>query len=115
MTRGWKSWVRVIVVAWAALQMALPSLSSLADASLSAGSVDVTAVHVESSSSPGCRPVHGADCAFCQFLSTCFSPAKSAAPALLVTREFIAPPAELSSLPKPAGFARPSSRAPPAV
>jgi len=115
MTRAWKSWVRVIVVAWAALQMALPSLSSLADASLSAGSVGVTAVHVESNSSPACRPVHGADCAFCQFLSTCFSPGRAAPPALVVAREFVAPPSELLSLPKSPVLSRPSSRAPPVV
>ena len=115
MTRAWKSWIRVIVVAWAALQMALPSLSSLADARLAAASAGVTTVHVESNSSPACHPVHSADCAFCQFLSTCFSPSRAATPELIVVREFVAPPGELASLAKSAALDRPSSRAPPAV
>lgn len=51
---------------WAALQLATPALSGLADARLAAGD---PIAHVESSSSSTCPAIHPPDCAVCRYLS----------------------------------------------
>ena len=58
---------------WAVLQIALPTLAVVADASASSTGVTARA-HAEDTSRRSCVPVHGADCVLCQFLSGCAAP-----------------------------------------
>lgn len=56
----------------AALQLASPALSAVADALFVARSGKPVA-HVESTSAAGCPVVHSADCAVCRYLSSAAS------------------------------------------
>ena len=60
--------LRFMSLLWAALQLATPALSSLADARLAAAAGDPIA-HVESTSSSNCPAIHPPDCAVCRYLS----------------------------------------------
>jgi hypothetical protein len=64
---------------WAALQLALPGVASLADAIASRDGASAT-VHIEDASGASCVRVHDTECVFCQFLTACASPAGSPAP-----------------------------------
>jgi hypothetical protein len=62
---------RTLALLWALLQFALPTLGTLAEATVASGASAADAYgHVEEHSGPGCRPVHPPDCARCQGLST---------------------------------------------
>ena len=107
-------WTRVIVLLWAALQLALPPVLTVMDATLAATAVAGTVgAHVESTSTPDCHRVHGADCAFCQFLSNYFGTVRTATPARVAALAYVPP----SALPAPFGTSAarslPGSRAPP--
>jgi hypothetical protein len=65
--------VRVLMSLWAIMQIALPTVAVVADAGASAAGVAAHA-HVEDRSHRACAPVHGADCALCQFLTGCSAP-----------------------------------------
>jgi hypothetical protein len=76
-TRLW----RFLALSWAALQLAAPAVSSLADARLAAAGNAIA--HVEASSSDTCPLAHSPDCAMCRYLSGAASPADaSPAPAV---------------------------------
>jgi hypothetical protein len=54
---------------WAVLQFALPAVASAADAHVEReGRAQVA--HVESTSTSSCRPVHPAECALCQLITS---------------------------------------------
>lgn len=61
--------LRVFVMIWGVLQLAVPPLAVVADAAATTASVGAHA-HVEAHSGAGCARVHDAECVFCQFLST---------------------------------------------
>ncbi|MEX2179375.1 MAG: hypothetical protein WD801_11730 [Gemmatimonadaceae bacterium] len=60
--------IRVLALLWAALQLASPGLSALADGQLSAQELSPRA-HVEATSSATCPVVHSPDCGMCRYLS----------------------------------------------
>jgi hypothetical protein len=72
---------RVIVLLWAVLQLAVPTLAVAADAAATSASVG-THAHIEASTDANCIRVHDAECVFCQFLSTGAAPAASPVPDL---------------------------------
>lgn len=65
--------VRVLMLLWAIVQIALPTVAVVADAGASAAGVAAHA-HIEDRSHGTCVPVHGADCVLCQFLTGCSTP-----------------------------------------
>jgi hypothetical protein len=82
MTRK-RLWSRVLTVAFAVAQIALPAGLSVSDAR---GAADArgTAAHVEETSGKQCKPPHTAECGICRYLSV--SAAKGAAPTVSVIR-----------------------------
>lgn len=65
---------RVLWQLTAVLQLALPSVVSLADAELERAAQSARATsHVEDHTRRNCPPVHQADCALCQHLTTPFA------------------------------------------
>jgi hypothetical protein len=80
---------RVVMMLWAVLQLAVPTVAVVADTAATTASVGAHA-HVESRSDASCIRVHDAECVFCQLLSTGAAPAGLviAAPiAAIVTQE----------------------------
>ena len=69
---------------WAVLQIALPVIASVADARASTMSATARA-HAEDTSRRSCVPVHGVDCALCQYLSGCTAPPGHSATSLAFT------------------------------
>jgi len=59
---------RLLTLALAAVQFALPAVASVTDGIL-AGSGRNDAAHVEDVARSQCKPPHAADCAICRFLS----------------------------------------------
>ncbi len=55
---------------WAALQLAAPGASAIADGSLASGLVVERTAHVEDTTSATCPTSHPPDCAVCRYLST---------------------------------------------
>jgi hypothetical protein len=90
------------------VQIALPTVAVVADASASAAGLAAHA-HVEDRSHRACVPVHSADCVLCQYLNGLATPANGALPAaeiaLVATppaRAFVEPRAvELRGLSNP--------------
>ncbi|MDB4876937.1 MAG: hypothetical protein JWM41_3383 [Gemmatimonadetes bacterium] len=107
-------WIRYVMLLWAALQIALPPVLTLVDANSAAASAGQV-IHVESASTPACHRAHGADCAFCQFLSNCLGTMDAAAPPRIAAIAHVRPAATQSSLDASAARSLPGSRAPPAV
>ncbi|MDB4878716.1 MAG: hypothetical protein JWL60_162 [Gemmatimonadetes bacterium] len=78
-----KPWLRSWAIVWAVLQLALPAAAAYADM-LVERDTRAQVAHVESTSSTTCRPLHAAECAFCQVLShDAMSPAPAPAPAIV--------------------------------
>ena len=71
--------LRVIMMLWVVLQLAVPPLAVAADAAATAESRGAHA-HVEATSDASCVRVHDAECVFCQFLSAGAAPAASPVP-----------------------------------
>ena len=59
---------------WAVLQLAVPTIAVVADTAATTASAGAHA-HVESRSDASCVRVHGAECVFCQLLSSGAAPA----------------------------------------
>lgn len=67
---------RALRLAYAALQLVLPGVASIADGRLDAASIrDRPVAHLEDHTGPHCARVHPADCAFCGLLSMSARPA----------------------------------------
>jgi hypothetical protein len=88
MPRHRSSPIRLVTLLFALLQLALPTLASVADARLERESESPrAAAHVESPGGSTCPRIHPADCALCQFVSAAGAapprpPAPAPAPAL---------------------------------
>ena len=106
-------WIRVVMLLWATLQLALPSALTLIDANLESATASAIGPHVESTSTPACQRAHGADCTFCQFLSSYIGTARAEMPAQIAAVAHVRPPAMLTSLGASAAGRLPGSRAPP--
>lgn len=105
--------VRVLAVLLALLQSASPAMAAVADGVLTARSGGVPVeVHVEGRQQPGCRPVHAADCALCQFLTTAAEPITVSLPFVPCTARPSAPQATGNARATVSGEL-PSARAPP--
>ena len=103
-----------MTIVWAVLQFALPTLASYADALVERDSRAQVA-HVEGSSDASCRPVHSAECAFCQVLSRDALHAP-VAPAPAIVGEVLCPVStQRLTVANGAVGARPPARAPPAA
>jgi hypothetical protein len=99
---------------WAVLQFALPAAASVADAHVERESRSQV-MHVESSSTTSCRPVHAAECALCQLVTHDAAPAASA-PAPLIAAVVHCPVAAALVASESAALGRlPLARAPPAA
>lgn len=70
---------------WAVLQFALPAVVSGVDANLERDGRSQV-VHIESKSSTSCRPVHPAECALCQLLTTHVAPSTAVVPPAIAAR-----------------------------
>ena len=80
---------RVVMMLWAVLQLAVPTLAVAADTAAMTASAGAHA-HVESRSDASCIRVHDAECVFCQLLSAGAAPARfaiAATIAAMVTQE----------------------------
>ena len=106
-------WIRVVMLLWAALQIALPPALTLMDANLASAAAGTVTSHIESTSTPACQRAHGADCAFCQFLSNCVGMTRAAVPARIASAAHLRPTAIQTSLGASADGGLPASRAPP--
>jgi hypothetical protein len=106
-------WTRIVVLLWAALQLALPPVLTVMDANLATAVAGTVGAHVESTSTPDCHRAHGADCAFCQFLSTYLGTVRAASPARIVALAQVRPSALLPTFGASAARSLPGSRAPP--
>jgi hypothetical protein len=109
-----RGFLRGLVLLWAVLQLAVPTMAVAADAAATSASVGAYA-HVEATTGTSCIRVHDAECIFCQFLSTGAAPAASPVPDIPVV---VAIPQAFEELAAPRrgalrGIAVP--RAPPAV
>jgi hypothetical protein len=71
--------IRVVMMLWAVLQLAVPTLAVSADAAATSASIGAHA-HIEATTGASCIRVHDAECVFCQFLSNGASPAASPVP-----------------------------------
>ncbi|MFL5560602.1 MAG: hypothetical protein ACJ79K_03920 [Gemmatimonadaceae bacterium] len=74
-----RGFFRAIVMLWAVLQLAVPTLAVSADAVATTASIGAHA-HVEATTDASCIRVHDAECVFCQFLATGAAPAASPVP-----------------------------------
>jgi len=91
MRRRLSRFARLLWQLTAAMQLALPSFVALADADLERAAQSARATsHVEDHTRKDCAPVHRADCALCQHLTTPF--AKRAPFVLDVPRHLAARP-----------------------
>src|SRR5687768_16137798 len=61
--------VRFLALFWAALQLASPRISSIADGRMAAQNASGPTTHVESTTTSSCPVVHSPDCAVCRYLS----------------------------------------------
>ena len=106
--------LRGLVLLWAVLQLAVPTLAVAADAAATSASIGAHA-HVEATTDKSCIRVHDAECVFCQFLSAGAAPAASPVPDLPTIIEIPQAFEELAAPRRAAmrGVAIP--RAPPAV
>lgn len=106
--------LRGLVLLWAVLQLAVPTLAVAADAAATAASIGAHA-HIEATTDASCIRVHDAECVFCQFLSAGAAPAASPVPDLPAIIEIAQASEELAAPRRAAmrGVAIP--RAPPAV
>ena len=105
-TRLW----RFLALSWAALQLASPALSSLADAGRATAGNPVA--HVEATSSDACPLAHSPDCAMCRYLSGAASP-PDASPAHAVPGATAAIPIDAGRDAGRVAFILPDCRAPP--
>jgi hypothetical protein len=104
---------RVWAIMWAVLQLALPPAATIADARLERESEALGETHVESSSLATCRPVHAAECALCQIVSSAAAPSERA-PCPPVTPAVTRPPAAAPSASATSALSHlPPARAPP--
>lgn len=61
--------VRFLALFWAALQLASPGVSAIADGKLAAENASGPATHVEATTTSACPVVHSPDCGVCRYLS----------------------------------------------
>jgi len=61
--------VRCLALFWAALQVASPGFSVIADGRLAIETVSGAGTHVESKTTASCAAVHPPDCGICRYLS----------------------------------------------
>ena len=107
---------RAAFLAWAALQLVLGGVVSLADARAEAESISRGATaHVEAHGTPSCPRVHGPDCALCRFLTTSGRAERSLTLAEPLTSPRSALVLESASAPAAAQSEPPPARAPPAL
>lgn len=105
-------WVRLLVLAWAVLQLAASPVLSLFDGVFALRNPNVAA-HVEGHSSKSCQPPHSADCALCQFLSSNAANRTTVAPLAWPTVELCAPVQLTAQLGVSPALDLADSRAPP--
>lgn len=74
--------VRILALLWAALQLASPGASAIADGRLAAANASGPTTHVEATTSASCPVVHSPDCGVCRYLS---GPAATQQPSPLVS------------------------------
>ena len=107
---------RAAFLAWAALQLVLGGVVSLADARAEAEGVSRGATaHVEEHGTPSCPRVHGPDCALCSFLTTFGRAERSFTLAELPTSWWRPLVLESASAPAAEQSEPPPARAPPAL
>jgi hypothetical protein len=61
--------VRFVALLWAALQLASPGVSAIADGIAAGQSASASLSHVESTTTSSCPEIHAVDCAVCRYLS----------------------------------------------
>jgi hypothetical protein len=72
--------IRGIVTVVAIMQMAMPSVASIADAWLEAARPSAAFTHAEDPARSTSTPIHAADCILCAFLIHCAADAPAHAP-----------------------------------
>lgn len=66
--------IRSLALLWAALQLASPGASAIADGALARENASAPAMHVEATTTAACPVVHSPDCGVCRYLSTSANP-----------------------------------------
>ena len=108
------TFVRFLALFWAALQLASPAVSAIADGKLASQNASGPATHVEATTTASCPVVHSPDCGVCRYLSASALGSRLSAFAPLLSgqsRELRAESREQHS----AALALPHGRAPPAI
>ena len=108
------TFVRSLAVFWAALQLASPAVSAIADGRLAAQNASGPATHVEATTTASCPVVHSPDCAVCRYLSASPLGARLSAFVPLLSADSREPMAE-SREQHSAALALPHGRAPPTI
>src|SRR5688572_33060991 len=106
--------VRFMALICAALQLASPGFSAIADGRLARESASGPATHVEATTTASCPVVHSPDCAVCRYLSTSACEAPNAVPETLLAAD-IADPAAVGRSTRGSPHAHPHGRAPPSA
>jgi hypothetical protein len=105
--------LRSLALVWAALQLAMPAVSSLADARLAAAAGEPVA-HVESTTTSTCPVIHAPDCGICRYLSSA-APASDAAAVAEVDADCEASSSAAIRRPAFLTIVLPDGRAPPGI
>jgi hypothetical protein len=61
--------LRFLAILWAAVQLASPGFSAIADGKQSSDSASAPQTHIEATTSESCPVVHSPDCALCRYLT----------------------------------------------
>lgn len=106
--------VRFLALLWAALQVASPGLSAIADGNLARGSASGPSTHVESQTTANCPVVHQPDCGLCRYLNGAASTTTPAQLGFFYAPDVSVPTTE-SCAARRNGVVLPQGRAPPAI